>query len=97
VRAVLQGAESILRAPTALLHPSAAAFQKRGLAPASNFSCLLLLHPTTQLRAVLPPQTLKEFPQAAKDLLQWHIKQNGDFLVSNAVCTQLVGSAGVCS
>ncbi|KIZ02554.1 Transmembrane protein 97 [Monoraphidium neglectum] len=32
-------------------------------------------------RAVLPEQYAKDFPQFAKDLLQWHIKTNGDHLV----------------
>lgn len=31
--------------------------------------------------AVLPEQYAKDFPQFAKDMLQWHIKTHGDFLV----------------
>ncbi|GBF96209.1 hypothetical protein Rsub_08754 [Raphidocelis subcapitata] len=40
--------------------------------------------PTTLLidiQSILPPEMAKDFPQFAKDLLQWHIKNNGDHLV----------------
>jgi hypothetical protein len=48
--------------------------------PLLRASPIALLSPT-QNPTVLPPHMAKDFPQFAKDMLQWHIKTNGDFLV----------------
>jgi hypothetical protein len=48
-------------------------------------------------RAVLPEQYAKDFPQFAKDLLQWHIKTNGDHLVGpRAAGLLLPANQGAC-